>query len=527
MDVRVCVFDLINDEEAKYLPLSLQVLFTDIKFARSKAPLKKQFVDGLRSKIIRRVEKGLPFLTSPHVKDEELVITSGPAFEVKPVQLESKLKKTLDSITKRRVRMPKVTFGDVTTSTDAIVVNSARDMAKKIEEEALVANVTINNWMNISLGSGITTNPFIPKWWFSSFVPGAPTYLKHMSHEEFITVLTGSTFKPSAQSWYNSDFYDVRIYLTIPNDFADTLGDRRLKPGAILSVAMTVTRKFLEYVEQGTPINLLVMEIIQVLDETPGKLNLMAGIATHAKVDIIKDSIFPCFGDFDVTMNLVTEAFNKSSTIGIIANKGSGKTKLATHFAQKGFIVHDSDDYGQLLSVMVERKLTIKDLPSLFDFMDMFKLEIKEAPSIFEVVAQKFIKDSKLTFSNMLDPRFNLRRYLTKFNSYIYNHLTQVTLPFRDYMAAAGWNGADHTQKHVFFGHAFEELKGLMGMGIFSVDVSFDNSLAIMSRIRSTDVTTDLFLYRFYDHINDVSTYTIPLPILHNALNGYGMASAT
>lgn len=227
----------------------------------------------------------------------------------------------------------------------------------------------------------------------------------------------------------------------------------------------------------------------------------------------------PYLDNFNLNRTAISMNMRGVKTIGLVANKASGKSSLIKLLPKK-YVIIDSDLYGQLLNHLRVTlsdpdftKLQAKDYPWLFSVLDehlvindnVVELVNKDVPSFIELIAQRFIDESKIDLSAVLY-NATLNGYLSNFKN-ILNGIYKLFPLESYYHVICDWALRKFSQSTnysedtycVVFGHYSYELYSLLGGAMFYLAFPGDPKLNLFLRERDTPVVVDLFLQQMYE----------------------------
>lgn len=249
---------------------------------------------------------------------------------------------------------------------------------------------------------------------------------------------------------------------------------------------------------------------------------------------------------FTITSSQVFKlSYQTPRTLGIIANKASGKDSLIPLLTERGYAVINSDDYGRVVEIMVAkrvqltgntRKNVIADATLNRAKAAEFEIAIKEyydSPcadrddnfeSIFENMATECITWNTgvktITASQARISTF-IRQYTIMYGSIVrgfpiglfYEHaikyMSSESYTRNDTMKRRGW---------AIMGHISDEVNCVSAELTIEVQAPNDAALSIFMRDRRSDKPTEILLALFYASVNQTNTPVVSLGWLRHLL---------
>lgn len=243
-------------------------------------------------------------------------------------------------------------------------------------------------------------------------------------------------------------------------------------------------------------------------------------LTTNQKIPLEIVRCVPFLDNFQLNRASISINLRGVRTIGLVANKASGKSSLID-LLPKRYVVIDSDIYGQLLNhfrvVLTDSnefsRLKEKDYEWLYARMDeslfiddnIVKLKDPTIPSFIELTATRYVEENNLTSAGMLYDNV-INKHLTKFKNTLnaiysmfplesYYHVV-CDWALRKFSTSPNWSPNSYC---IVFGHYSYELYSLLGGAMFYLTFPGDARLNLFLRNRDTPVDTDLFLQKLYE----------------------------
>lgn len=267
-------------------------------------------------------------------------------------------------------------------------------------------------------------------------------------------------------------------------------------------------------------------------------------LVTNQKIpfDIVKCS--PYLDDFRLSKQTIAMNFRGVRTIGLVANKASGKSSLMK-MIPKCYVIIDSDLYGQLfnhLRVILNNTesgfsiLSSKNYEKIYELLDssltiednQVTLNMPDTPSFIELRATQYLQEQNLTTMNILFES-SLQKHITMFRRSL-NKIYDLFPLETYYHVICDWSlrkfsSSPHytpSSKCIVFGHYSYELYSLLGGALFHLAFPGDLKLNILLRSRDTPITTDLFLQKVYEQLETRSYNSEPAGLMVEVLRVSG-----
>lgn len=266
-------------------------------------------------------------------------------------------------------------------------------------------------------------------------------------------------------------------------------------------------------------------------------------LVTNQKMPFDLVRCVPFLDNFNINRSSITINMRGVKTIGLIANKASGKSSIMS-LLPKRYVIIDSDIYGQLLNhlrvTLTESgefaRLKEKDYEWLYGILDdsliidenIVKLKEPDVPSFIELTAERYLTENNLDLSNILyDNAIN--KHLVKFKTTL--NAIYSMFPLESYYhvicdwALRKFSSTEFYRPSTYcvvFGHYSYELYSLLGGAMFYLAFPGDLKLNLFLRDRDTPVDTDLFLQKLYELLETRSYNSQPSGLMLEVLVASG-----
>lgn len=279
--------------------------------------------------------------------------------------------------------------------------------------------------------------------------------------------------------------------------------------------------------------SLLYSNVIETLDfSCRRRLTLM--LVCEIPFSLVK--LEPWIHDYAQISNHFNYVAKGTRTVGIIANKATGKSSMIKHIGT-GNVYIDSDLYGQIITYILVGDLTRQQLYSSKNYKDIvadlskvLTIDDKnvlgfhgsnEYESAFESAASNVIDEQKVDMNVVSASRPLATKWIRDFKI-VYDRLVSA-FPLNNYLhtiteVIPNLIAVTPKMRYVIFAHTSYELYSILGGCVFAAQFPVDENIGIFLRKRDSPVDIQVFLQRFYESLEVSFFNAVPTVLLADML---------
>lgn len=515
--------------------------------------MQKMFLDEVRL----RVKKGLQWIRTGKASVCPILFIFGTISETKPIPLQikkavDKKMMTPDSMVKGYYELNDVGLindgiyiskdGIPNKSFDIYYFESERDLLSEINRLTKLKHFTMDNWINVMISKGKRGFNGSTKYQFFyqmyNPTPGTPSLYGNTSVPEFFSALSGTS--SSTIELIDSEYYYATLKFNLPSTVAgiDLVGLERY-----FTLVMMVNSNFVKLTKSGSDLTKTYFDIVSTIgtdskgtNATGARIIVCLGLIDHATPIILSlQSCLPTSLNVQYHKTCFDMWENRHKAIWIASGKGSGKSKLIEVIKRKNFICIDSDTYGRVLYHMAanitdpsvgcpfnEKSDPIEFATWIYNFINSPNFE--NSPSFHEIQAALFCERRNITLSDLITDSVKWIEYRN-----FSNNLTAVChslIKVQNFCNLIGYipsivsgGTTELVPTMVIFGHNTLELFPSMTNAMWKMESCFDTTASVISRQRSSDAVSQLFLCVYYEKMEPLITNALPTYVLIRALD--------